>query len=144
MPERNCLIRRRCNNLGLVRTAACPSSASPYRCWDFRLVCSDCLIARRSLLPVVTMPGLLIAVVEQRAHVARIEWLRQLHSEILANIGEVVADTILEGGVIHSHDVVISTGGYHGGDGTRRDTHRAALDDRPFGIKPGVSNDVGV
>src|SRR5271166_1472902 len=51
------------------------------------------LIARRLLLPVVTMPGLLIAIVKQRTHIARVERFRQRHGEVLADIGKVVADT---------------------------------------------------
>src|SRR5579863_3168608 len=71
---------------------------------------SSSLIPRRLRLPVIPMASLLIAVVEQRPHVSGVERFRQLHGEVLADIGEVIADAVLQRGEVYAHDVVIAAG----------------------------------
>src|SRR5208337_2777598 len=71
--------------------------------------------------PIVATAGTLVAVVEQRPHIAPVERLGQLLAEVGADIGQIETDAVPLGGVVHTKYVVVAAGCDHGGDGAPGD-----------------------
>src|SRR4029077_4651298 len=85
------------------------------------------LVARRRFVPVIAGLALVVAVLEQGAHVSLVEGPFVRQGEVIVDVSKVEADAITLSGDIHAIGIVDAARGCHGGNGLRGDRQRLTL-----------------